>query len=221
MKKVLLGLMALLALHSATAQDLIPFKFGIKGGVATTSVNNVSQSFIDPQDPSKRIEMVSSQELQWGFQAGLFARVTTPLGWYVQPEILYSSVASAMTLRELQNASTLRDELKKSTFNRIDIPVMFGKKLGPVRLNLGPVANITISNSSDLSNVAGYEQKFNSATWGLQAGVGLDLGEKFIADLRYETSLSALGDGVNYKGQKYSFDTRPQMFLLTVGYCFR
>ena len=49
---------------------------------------------------------------------------------------------------------------------------MIGFNIGPVRLQLGPVASILISDDAYLLDFDGFKEEYKSATFGYQAGHG-------------------------------------------------
>jgi opacity protein-like surface antigen len=108
------------------------------------------------------------------------------------------------------------DSLKTQSFNRLDIPVMIGVKLGPVRINAGPVGSVNIGSPKELIDNPDFEATYAAMTFGYQAGIGVDVIKKLTIDLRYEGSLSKyqskLGD--------IALDDRPNAFLLSIGYMF-
>ncbi len=66
------------------------------------------------------------------------------------------------------------DELLQQKFTKLNIPVLLGFKLGPLRINAGPAASILLPEPTDMIDIATYKK----ATFGYQAGVGLDLFKK-------------------------------------------
>jgi len=133
---------------------------------------------------------------------------------FVQPELYYSQSSTEITLKEI-GTSNVRTEVNK--LNALNIPILFGTKFGPFRVNAGPVATIILSNTNIVDNISGLSQEMDKANWGLQAGVGLDF-MKISLDARYETSISKLGSAYNTaSGSKVNFGSRPQQFLFTIG----
>jgi hypothetical protein len=61
------------------------------------------------------------------------------------------------------------------------------------------------------------EEKFNTATVGYQAGIGLDAG-RLIVDLKYEGNLSEWDDEVSFFGESFSTDLRNTQIILSLGY---
>ena len=109
----------------------------------------------------------------------------------------------------------------KQTFNRLDIPVLIGFKLGPVRINAGPAAAIQIGSPKALIDDPNFEDMYKGATFGYQAGAGFDLFKKLTIDVRYEGSLSGkFGDAVTIDGQTFNLDSRQPSLLLSLGIMF-
>ena len=104
------------------------------------------------------------------------------LGFMIQPEILFSMAENNISVTE--NAVT---EVKEQKFNRLDVPLMLGIKLGPARLMAGPVGSVVISSPGDIFSDA--ENLYKRATFGGQAGIGLDIAKKLTLDVRYEFGL--------------------------------
>ena len=112
-------------------------------------------------------------------------------------------------------------EILDVKFNRIDIPLLVGVKLGPARLNVGPVGSFVISETTDLTELEPEFELFSSSmTWGFQAGLGLDI-SKISLDVRYEGSLSALGETFSVGGTDFPLDARPAQWIISVGFWFK
>ena len=183
-------------------------KFGIKAGAATATVPKY-----DLSTGTTNIEAV--KDAAWGFHGGLFLRLTL-LGINIQPEAYL-----ATNTYEYKVTSGTLPEIKKQTFNRLDIPVLVGFKLGPVRLNAGPAAAIQIGTPKALIDDPNFEEMYRGATFGYQAGLGIDLFKKITLDARYEGSLSGkFGEAVTIGSQTFKLDQRQPAFVLSVGLIF-
>ncbi len=210
MKQLFLAVCALMLM--ATAANAQLFKLGVKAGISSSKVKFDNLDFVG--DDGRSYQAVSGNSLV-GMHFGLVSRVQL-LGLFVQPEIYFSSTGGDVKIRDIA-AST--ETVKKQKFSRIDIPVLVGWKFGPARVGVGPVASIIIADKAVLKEYTGYEEQFNKATFGYQVGVGLDLW-KLGVDLRYEGSLSKLGDGVKIGGETRSFDSRNSQVLASVSLYF-
>ena len=211
MKKHIL-LVAVLALAASTTFGQI--KFGIKAGVSSATINTDEITYNDPSTGAETtLKSLGSSKL--GLHFGVTSQISL-LNFFIKPEAYFSTSSAEFQVQPTAQGSA--SEIKKQTFNKLDIPVLVGMKFGPARIGVGPVASIVLQKKSDVIT-NGIEQNLNGATFGLQAGAGLDL-LGFGFDIRYETSLSKLGDGVTVAGQKRSFDTRPSQWIFSLSYYF-
>lgn len=182
-------------------------KFGIKAGAATTTVPSYETTGND------NIEALKNAA--WGFQAGAFFRLSL-LGIYIQPEVVFASNSYDYNVT---TASVT--QVKTQKFNRLEIPVLLGVKFGPLRINAGPAATIQIGTPKALIDDPEFKNMYKSATFGYQAGIGLDILKKLTLDARYGGSLSKkFGDAVSIGSQTFSLDQRQPSFILSVGLMF-
>ena len=181
------------------------FKYGARVGLSTSPSQAQSLAI------SGNTQQVLSSK--FGLHAGLFMRLKLgPL--YVQPEALLNSGTMEYTIE--QAGTSIINTYNGSRYN-LDLPVMVGMKAGPLRIQAGPIGSYTLSNWSELTDADVYYDAF---TYGYQAGVGVDLLGKLILDLKYEGSVSGLGNGITVGGETYQFDTRPSRVVFSVGYAF-
>ncbi len=177
-------------------------QFGIKVGANTTTLKITGGDMIE-----------NVKDAHWGFNAGIFYRLKVAM-LYIQPEAYFSTVSGNYKYGDDPNNMELYDfDLK-----RIDIPLIVGVKLGPVRVHAAPVAFFTIS--EDIFHQE-LEDAMKSTTWGYQAGVGVDLLKKLTIDVRYEGSLSDFtDDNITIGGHTLNPSTKSSAFLLSVGFMF-
>jgi len=181
--------------------------FGVKAGLNLT---NISADVLTDDYHIK-----SNNGSQIGYHAGAFLRASL-IGIFIQPELLLTSVATEYTVADV---NTSLESLAKQRVGRVDIPVLVGAKLGTLRLGVGPVASFIVSENSDLSDLTGYEMTLKSATFGYQIGAGMDIW-KFGLDLRYEGSLSKLGDQIQIGGESFNFDSRARQIIFSLSFAF-
>jgi hypothetical protein len=181
---------------------------GIKGGLNLTNIKTDMRA--------GDYQITSSPGSKLGYHAGAFLRASL-FGIYIQPELLFTSIASEYTVTDLLNSS--RDQLASQRIGRVDLPVLIGAKLGNLRLGLGPVGSIIVSDKDELKDVTGYETKLKSATIGYQLGVGLDIWKAGL-DIRYEGNLSRLGDQIVVGGQPVNFDSRAKQVIFSLSFRF-
>ncbi len=204
MKKLLVLLIVSLMVVPAFSQ----ISFGIKAGAATSTVPTY-----DFTTGTNNIEAL--KDAAWGFHAGLFLRLSL-LGIYIQPEAVFTT-----NTYEYNVTTVSGTDLMKQTFNKLEVPVLLGVKFGPLRINAGPAAAIQIGSPKALIEDPNFEDMYRNATFGYQAGIGLDLFKKLTLDARYGGSLSGkFGDAVTIGGQTFKLDQRQPSFILSVGLFF-
>lgn len=201
MKKFILILFAAIISTGAFAQ----FSWGLKAGASS---NNFKLE--DPVDVTAGPTIESAKDASWGFHGGVFVRISA-LGLMVQPELLFSMAENNMRIAET-------DELKSQKFSKLDVPVLLGAKLGPIRLMAGPAASVMLSSDSDLFEDA--ESLYKAATFGYQAGVGVDLFKKLTIDVRYEGGLNNFGDEVTVGDETVTLDGRSNAIIVSAGIMF-
>ena len=156
-----------------------------------------------------------------GYQFGIMTRINVAMV-FVQPEVYFNAVGGTVKKEKTIKIPGEEPELLDVTFNRIDIPLLVGIKLGPARINAGPVGTAVISSTNELVRLAeaGEATLSDNFTWGFQAGIGLDLFKKLSLDVRYEGSLSRFGEAFEIDGISYPLDARPTSWILSMGYWF-
>ena len=193
MKKIVFVIFLMFAFWAANAQKI---NFGPRVALLSSKI-----SLDNP------VSNFSEGKAQLGYQLGAFLRLKL-LGVYVQPEFLFSKTKSAI---ELTGTGT-----QKFNFNKIDLPVMLGYKLGPLRLQAGPSFSFLMSaESTDPGKlVKDVKENYNATTVGYQVGIGVDI-LRFVIDLKYEDNLSkfanALPTGINS-------DQRQNQFVFALGF---
>ena len=214
MKKFIVILFVVLVSIPAFSQ----IKFGLKAGVSTTSLSMPTIKTISSGTTSFTVDALTAAK--YGFHGGAFVRLTL-FGVYIQPELLFSTRSNEYTVINTTNQSAPVSFVVKQTFNKLDIPVMLGLKLGPIRLNAGPAASLLINSPKDLISDPDYKSRYSRMTIGYQAGLGFDLLSILTFDLRYEGSLKKYQNQIQNKvGTKYNLDDRPNAFLFSVGLMF-
>jgi opacity protein-like surface antigen len=135
-------------------------------------------------------------------------------GFYVQPEILLATATNSVRYEDVEEGGG--PVIYNQKFNKLNIPVLLGFKVGPMRLNAGPAAAIMLGDPKEIIDGATYKR----ATFGYQAGVGIDLFKKLTLDVRYEGNLNQFGDEITIMGETFQLDDRTGAVLLHVGLIF-
>lgn len=210
-KSILIVLSVFLALPAFSQVN-----FGIKAGVSTTNVKMEDVKTLTSGETEYLVNAIKAAN--YGFHAGAFVRFSV-FGFYLQPELLFASRTDEYTIIDAENPTA--ETIKKQQFNQLDLPIMLGAKLGPVRLNAGPSARLLINSPEDLIDDPDFKAIYNDLTFGYQAGIGVDIVKKITLDLRYEGSLQKYQTKIeNAAGTKFTLDDRPNAFLFSVGIMF-
>jgi len=212
MKKIILIVLSVFIVLPAISQ----VKFGLKAGLSTT---NLKMEDVKPLTSGETEYLVNALKgANYGFHGGAFVRFGM-LGFYVQPELLFASRTDEYTIADAENPTV--ETIKKQQFNQLDLPIMLGLKVGPVRLNAGPSARLLINSPKELITDPDFKTRYNNLTFGYQAGLGVDIIKRITIDLRYEGSLQKYQTQIeNVAGTKFTLDDRPNAFLLSVGLMF-
>ena len=212
MKKFILIVLSVFIMFPAFSQ----VKFGLKAGLSTTNLKMEDVKTLTSGETQYVVNAI--KEAKYGYHAGAFVRFSM-LGFYVQPELLFASRTDVYTVADAENPTV--ETLKKQQFNQLDLPIMLGMKLGPIRLNAGPSARLLINSPKDLIEDPDFKTRYNNLTFGYQAGIGVDIIKRLTIDLRYEGSLQKYQTQIeNVAGTKFTLDDRPNAFLLSVGLMF-
>jgi len=200
MKNLFLATFLLLFGHVAQAQF---FSFGLKGGL-NTQVNKPQDIILGTGDTSLNLGINKST---FGTQFGAYFRFGK--GIFIQPEILFNSNRVDYKIGE----SSVNEVIKNEKYQYLDIPVLVGFKLGPVRVQGGPVGHYFLNSTSELTDFDGYKARFKQMTWGWQTGLNIGAG-RFSFDLRYEGNFSNQGNHITFFGDKYEFANTPSRLIL-------
>lgn len=189
------------------------FQYGLKAGVNFSSISMDDVTGIT--DGASTYDLITGESAT-GYQVGLMTRVNVAM-FFVQPELYFN--ATGGTVEQVVENGT--NELLEVKFNRFDIPLLVGVKLGPARINAGPVGSAVISSVNELKEISpDLETLTGGLTWGFQAGIGVDLFKMLAIDLRYEGSLSKYGESFEVAGSPYNLDARPTQYIVALGLWF-
>ncbi|MBQ4399417.1 MAG: PorT family protein [Bacteroidales bacterium] len=187
------------------------------------------------------------------FTAGVFGRVTVGRV-YVQPEVLYFKTTNVFDASvvgvESDNLFNLPTGAHLNlTLNQMNlqVPIMIGVNIidldiVTLRAQVGPTANFTLKSQTLYDETYSLEgQQFeldqNNATtdknfdtksisWGVQAGLGVDILKRITLDINYNFGLSKMFDKLNdtQLGETFDFtnidNTKQNLFMVTVGFKF-
>jgi opacity protein-like surface antigen len=205
MKKIIVIVLALVLAAPLFSQ----LKFGIKAGASTDF------TFTDQTIQGTNVDVVlqNAKDAEWGFQGGVFMRAAIA-GFYIQPELLLATATNSVTYEDIEAGGA--PVVYNQKFNKLNIPVLLGLEVGPLRINAGPAASVMISDPKEIIEGATYKR----VTFGYQAGVGIDLLKRLTLDLRYEGNLNQFGDEIEIANQTFTLDDRTGAILIHVGLIF-
>jgi hypothetical protein len=211
MKKLCLVLVVSFFVFQAADAQL--FKYGLKAGIGFSNLKFSDVTGIE--DGNDVYDLVTGDAVT-GYHIGLQTRVKVAM-LFVQPEFYFN--AGGATVEQIHdNGAT---EAFNIRFSSLDLPVLLGFKLGPVRLMLGPTGSYVLKEDNGLTELdPDYSLLSSSFTWGWQGGIGVDL-SRFTIDARYEGSLSKLGESMSIGGSEYALDARPNQILVSLGFWFK
>ena len=212
MKKLFaIALMVLISIPSFSQ-----LKLGLKAGLSTNSISMDKAISLTGQAGTYTVEALKNAE--YGFHGGLFMRLTL-FGIYIQPEVL---LATAQNKYSVKNPGSVTATEVSQNLTKLDIPVLVGIKVGPLRINAGPAATVAIGSPKALINDPDLKDLYSKTSFGYQAGVGFDLFRKLTFDVRYEGSLKKYQNQIqNLVGNtKVNLDNRPNAFLFSIGLMF-
>jgi len=206
MKKAVF-LWLLLALTSTSFAQVL---FGGRLGISTTDLQP-SQLLITNQETLEDFNL-AVKDAKFGIHAGIFAKIPLTDLFFIQPEVLFNSNRVDF---QRDNAEGILTE----KYQYLDIPLVAGMKLGPLKPQLGLVGHVFLRSKSDLFDIEGYQQDFQNLTLGWQGGIGIEI-KKVLFDVRYEGNLSKFGNHITVAGQEYAFEERPSRLVFTLGLAF-
>ncbi|PID91289.1 MAG: hypothetical protein CSA96_09165 [Bacteroidetes bacterium] len=211
MKKLILILIAVFALFQISEAQV--FTYGVKAGVGFSSLT--MDDIVGISDGSDVYDLVTGDGVA-GYHVGIQTQVNLAM-LVIQPELYFN--AGGGTLKKVIDGGST--EILNVNFSRVDLPLLVGVRFGPVRINAGPVGSYVLSEETDLTSIHPDFTFFSNAmTWGYQAGIGFDIFKKISLDLRYEGSLSKMGESLMVGGRDFRMDARPSQLLCTLGLWF-
>ncbi len=180
------------------------FRLGIKGGVSLTNLTLDGLSVNGASD-----YIAKSMQAKNGYVGGVYARLGRRV--FFQPELLAGIKYAKVNVL---NAALGLDKKIEIGYTSVDIPLMFGYRLGPLHVMAGPVASYSVTPNSTFDQLVLANNTFSNAVtnafFSYTAGAGIDL-LGFTLDVRYESNLTDLSktiplpSGVNFSQKASSF----------------
>ena len=204
MKKVFLMMSLAFACSQTSSAQL---DFGVKAGLNynSESIQSVSE------------DVFTGAESKTGYHAGVWLRFKLPIiGFYLRPEIVYTNLENELLYKIRETAPS---QTTSYNFQKIDIPVLIGKKFfGIGNVFAGPSFQYILNSDFSLNDIS--EVDTDGFSVGLQFGAGIDLNNLGI-DVRWERGLNTVESTfLNAINQPVTFDTRVNQIIIGLSYKF-
>ena len=205
MKKVFLMISLAFAFSQTSSAQL---DFGVKAGLNynSESIQSVSE------------DVFTGAESKTGYHAGVWLRFKLPIiGFYLRPEIVYTNLENELLYKIRETAPS---QTTSYNFQKIDIPVLIGKKFfGIGNVFAGPSFQYILNSDFSLNDIS--EVDTDGFSVGLQFGAGIELGNLGI-DVRWERGLNTVESTfLNVStNTNVTFDTRVNQIIIGLSYKF-
>lgn len=197
-------------LVSASLMSFAQVNFGVKANLlyrsdspSWTSIKNGTTTVFNEKGENSA-----------GYNFGVSAKIDTPLGIFVQPELYYTTFKNKFT-------DPLTNTTIEAKNNRVDLPVLvgynvLGKMLG---IYAGPVASYNLSTDNQWNDFK--ENATKDFTVGYQFGAQATI-SKLVLTARYEGAFSKDQREFidNNTNTTVKYDSRPSLLIFGVGYNF-
>lgn len=206
MSRIVIALLVVGSVVTAKAQFIT---LGPKLGI------NYSKLLIDETFTAEGADFTyATRDAKVGLLYGAFGRIKIgPL--FFQPELVFTQDKT-----DINVSSVGFNEVQTLTVNKMDIPLLFGLKLGNTfKLMGGPVKSYIQSTHvrSPTDMWDSYKSNMEDATWGFQVGAGFDIG-RFMLEGRYEGGFGPIASEATIGNETYQFDHRQETFQFSLGY---
>ncbi|TXD51744.1 MULTISPECIES: porin family protein [unclassified Polaribacter] len=174
--------------------------FGVKGGINYNS-NSIEETGQD---------VFGGATSKTGFHAGIWLRAKIPLlGLYIRPELVYTNLENEIVYNR---PGEVVGEVTTHTFQKIDIPVLLGKKIfGIGNVFIGPSFQYILASDFQIDDISSVDS--NGFTMGLQFGGGIEFGKLGI-DVRWERAFSGVESSFGGSLGDVNYDTRINQIII-------
>lgn len=175
--------------------------FGIKAGVNYNNNGDLKLSGVVNNT-------IDGADAKSGYHVGVWFRGKLPIiGIYIRPEIVYTQLKNEYLYKTVQTSYD---------FNKIDVPILFGKKLfGFANVFIGPSFQYILS--SDLGIDTVDQLSLDKFSVGMQTGFGVEMGSLGI-DVRWERGLSSSEANYVDNSTNLNIDNRTNQIILSLSY---
>ncbi len=198
MKKIMLLCFVIGAFNFSNAQ----IDFGVKAGINynSNSINEV------------QADVLQGGNAKTGFHGGVWLRAkVSVLNLFIRPEFLYT---------QLKNGVTFGNFKGNYTIQKLDIPVLVGKKfLNVLSAYAGPSFQYILNGKLDVENIKSVD--VDGFTVGVVLGLGVDI-SNFGLYVNWERGFTDKESKFisNNSNQPFKFDTRVNQINVGVSYKF-
>jgi len=209
MNKIKIGLLIIALSTIACQQSYAQFKVGV-----TVGVNIPSFKAEDFENSNYNVHILEDAIV--GFHGGLAFNYAIS-DFYIQPELIYTSMTKDFKVTLLNDANA--DPIyKRQKIGRLDVPVLFGAKLGLIKVNAGPMASIVLKHQQSLKEL-NLNQDFRRFNLGYQIGAGLNL-MNISLDVRYEGLFNPTNSKISYNDQPFDWKNTTNQIVVSVALLF-
>lgn len=193
MKRIILGLCLAFGCSQISNAQLV---FGVKGGINYNS-NSIEKTSND---------VFGGANSKTGFHAGIWLRAKIPfLGLYIRPELVYTNLENEVFYETSSEVIT-------HTFQKIDVPVLLGKKIfGIGNVFIGPSFQYILASDFGIDDISNVDS--SGFTMGLQFGGGVEFGKLGI-DVRWERAFSGVESSFVGNLGEVNYDTRINQIII-------
>ena len=198
MKKILLLCCLTFILSQTTSAQL---HFGIKAGVNYNNNGDLKLSGVVNNT-------IDGADAKSGYHVGLWFRGKLPIiGIYIRPEIVYTQIKNEYLYKSVQASYN---------FNKIDVPILLGKKFfGFANVFIGPSFQYILSSDFGIDTV--NQLSIDKFSVGMQSGFGVEIGNLGI-DVRWERGLSSTEANYVDNSTNLNIDNRTNQIILGISY---
>lgn len=203
MKRIIFTL--LLSAAACTATFAQRFNVGIRAGA---NISDYAIATIADNDA-----LLRSGKNKVGFEAALMARLSILKHFNLQAEFEYDRLGYGFNMRQ---GAAQRDITVK--VNRIEVPLLLGVNIGPLRLFGG--ASFRIGHNEKSSAPSLVDVKFNDSKVAWTGGLGLNI-RKFFLEGRLTGYPKGSNNLIKFQGEEYRITPRRDMkWSLSAGFLF-
>jgi len=220
-KRLLLTTFVIAAITGSASAQL---RTGVKAGISTLYVDADDMIILDSVGAPEYQLGVANTKV--GLHIGFFVQANLGKHIFIQPELLFNSQTVTYRFTDIEDPAT--EFLKDENYQTLDFPLIMGFRLGQMRIGAGPVGHLFMNLSSEIDDPVNEDQEFlndhyttsfQTLTWGLQAGIGVDIWQLHL-DARYEASFEEFGNHMIFYDRPYSFGVKAWRLFLSVGISF-